>query len=106
MMVPMPKAGPAVAKVAGKKSSENFGYIRRTLSPTHPDKTGLKAASENSRRVAIRCATARSGSPRQLWDYCGWWVGTVRRLTAHDNPKLQGCVPAEVAQGHTPNISE
>jgi hypothetical protein len=45
MMVPMPKAGPAVAKVAGEKAFENVGYIRRTLSPTHPCKTGLKAVS-------------------------------------------------------------
>jgi hypothetical protein len=49
MIMTMLKAGPAVAKVIGVKSIGNCEYTRRTLNPICHGKTGLRAASGNSR---------------------------------------------------------
>ena len=47
-----------------------------------------------------------SGSPRRLWCCLTEWVAAIRRLTAHDNPALNGRTPAEMIRGDTPDISE
>ena len=57
-------------------------------------------------KSGIKKASLRARSPKRLWDFCGEWVASVRRLTAHDMPTLQGRVPSEIVEGNTPDISE
>ena len=53
----------------------------------------------------IKRATRRGRSPKRLWDYCGQWVAAIRRLTAHDNPVLDGLTAEEFVHARTPDIS-
>ena len=65
-------------------------------------------AAESSVRECkkgIRMAIRRSNAPRRTWGYCGKWVTAIRRLTAHNNDKLDGRVPAESIEGSTIDIS-
>ena len=48
----------------------------------------------------------RTNAPKRLWCYCGQWIAALRRLTALDNPALDGRVPHEDALGDTPDISQ
>ena len=54
----------------------------------------------------VRRAMLRTGTPQCLWNYCGAWVSSIRCLTAHSTPQLNGRVPEEILTGHTPDISE
>ena len=56
-------------------------------------------------KMAIRRAMRRTGSPKRLWCYCGEWVSSIRRLTAGNNPSLEGRTPEEDVSGSTPDIS-
>ena len=53
----------------------------------------------------IQAATKRARSPKRLWDYCGQWVAAIRRMTAHDNPALNGMTPYECIHARTIDIS-
>ena len=53
----------------------------------------------------IKRATRRGRSPKRLWDYCGQWVAAIRRLTAHNNPVLDGLTAEEFVHARTPDIS-
>ena len=63
-------------------------------------------ASVRELKRGIMRATRRARSPKRLWDYCGEWVAAIQQLTAHDLPGLRDRVPAEMVDGHTPDISE
>ena len=56
-------------------------------------------------KKSIKRTTIRSRSPRRLWCYCGEWVAAIRRLTAHDNPALNGLTAEEHVHARTPDIS-
>jgi hypothetical protein len=57
-------------------------------------------------KKGIRRAIQQTGSSYRLWDFCGQWLSTVRRLTAHNILKLEGCVPTKYIEGNTPDILE
>ena len=81
-------------------------HIKQQQTVPYSPWANLAEASIREIKVGIRRAMRRANAPKRLWCYCGQWVTAIRRLTALDNPKLDGRVPQEDVMGSTPDISQ
>jgi hypothetical protein len=71
----------------------------------HSPWTNLAEAAIRELKTGTRRALRRCMAPKRTWCYAAQWVAAIRRLTAHDNPRLNGRVPEELVHGCTPDIS-
>ena len=96
---------------AGEQNGAKWAAEIRTLRCRHhvtePYSPWQNRAERDIQEVkrGIKRATRQGRSPKRLWDYCGQWVSAIRRLTAHDNPALDGLTAEESVHARTPDIS-
>ena len=91
----------------GKKWMAEIRHFRsrhHLIEPFSPWQNRAERDIQELKR-GIKRATRRGRSPKRLWDYCGQWVAAIRRLTAHDNPALDGLTAEESVHARTPDIS-
>ncbi len=113
MMVHDMNGIPQVIVTDGSKEQDSLAWraeIRRFRARRHvtePYSQWQNRAERDIQEVkrGIKRNTLRGRSPRRLWDFCGEYVSAIRRLTAHDNPALNGLTPHENVHARTPDIS-
>ena len=100
-----------VSDGAGEQTGGSFkGEIRKLrakhhlIEPYSPWQNRAELEIQQLKR-GIKRATKRARSPKRLWDYCGKWVTAIRRMTAHDDPGLDGLTPEESVHARVTDIS-
>jgi hypothetical protein len=91
----------------GKLWNKEVNKVRTRHHYTEPYSPWQNKAESEIREIkrAIRRETARSKSPKRLWDYCGQRVAAIRCFTAHSFPELDGMTPYEKLYARTGDIS-